>query len=664
MFGSGCGCDGLFVCASRVNLFTLFETDGASPPAAVYAVALGGGGRGAGESSPPNVAIWWIDVTKDVLALHPTLLDDDDEYLCSVLAPLMDAQDALDDEDISKLPLRLQYYEGSRDESEIVRRKLVETLFQLCSTKHGREKLRSKSVYPAMRELDRATTSADDVASQKLLSAEQEHTLHALIGILIRYEHEMAVDPQLSSIRRYVDTVILHAVGKRRPVSLADGGVGAKPRLFSSRPIRVESAATSQPIRWRQRRGRRCSRQACSLLGAFSTTHRMTFNPFAMPSSRPDAAAATAALSLFPFMGMAGMPSPAFFPRIGDNFPAVPVMPEDDGVKDDPKVELDDKELWQEFSQCGTEMVITKSGRRIFPAYRVKLSGLDKKSKYILLMDLVPADECRYKFNNSRWMVAGKADPEMPKRMYIHPDSPATGEHWMTKGANFHKLKLTNNISDKHGYTILNSMHKYQPRLHVVRCADVVQLPYCSFRTFVFQETEFIAVTAYQNEKVTQLKIDHNPFAKGFRDAGAGKREKKRQMQQGRSSASPRPGVNGAPLVTPSPHPSESASEDDEPAAKRVKEELKLRSNGSAPQPTPQVVLPFMPNDFVYPHDLLSQWQAAFFPPQAFLHSMTSPSPRMPSVKVKAPPSSDGSGDDEKPVRKGGFGVCDLLSKP
>ncbi len=52
---------------------------------------------------------------------------------------------------------------------------------------------------------------------------------------------------------------------------------------------------------------------------------------------------------------------------------------------------------------------------------------------------------------SSRWMVAGKADPEMPKRMYIHPDSPATGEQWMQKVVSFHKLKLTNNISDKHG---------------------------------------------------------------------------------------------------------------------------------------------------------------------------------------------------------------------
>lgn len=53
-------------------------------------------------------------------------------------------------------------------------------------------------------------------------------------------------------------------------------------------------------------------------------------------------------------------------------------------------------------------------------------------------------------------MVAGKADPEMPKRMYIHPDSPSTGEQWMQKVVSFHKLKLTNNISDKHGFVSNN----------------------------------------------------------------------------------------------------------------------------------------------------------------------------------------------------------------
>ncbi|XP_078535938.1 T-box transcription factor TBX2 isoform X1 [Lissotriton helveticus] len=222
----------------------------------------------------------------------------------------------------------------------------------------------------------------------------------------------------------------------------------------------------------------------------------------------------------------------------------------DEEVDDDPKVTLEAKELWDQFHKLGTEMVITKSGRRMFPPFKVRVSGLDKKAKYILLMDIVAADDCRYKFHNSRWMVAGKADPEMPKRMYIHPDSPATGEQWMAKPVAFHKLKLTNNISDKHGFihvwsgtrdtelrqehptynTILNSMHKYQPRFHIVRANDILKLPYSTFRTYVFPETDFIAVTAYQNDKITQLKIDNNPFAKGFRDTGNGRREKRKQL--------------------------------------------------------------------------------------------------------------------------------------
>ncbi|KAK7925057.1 hypothetical protein WMY93_007367 [Mugilogobius chulae] len=171
---------------------------------------------------------------------------------------------------------------------------------------------------------------------------------------------------------------------------------------------------------------------------------------------------------------------------------------------------------------------------------KVRVSGLDKSAKYILLMDIVSVDDCRYKFNNSCWTVTGKADPEMPKRMYIHPDSPSKGDHWMSKPVAFHKLKLTNNTSDKHGYTILNSMHKYQPRFHIVRANSIMKLPYCTFRTYVFPETEFIAVTAYQNEMITQLKIDNNPFAKGFRHTGNGRREKSGSVHgSGRRSRAP-----------------------------------------------------------------------------------------------------------------------------
>lgn len=199
-------------------------------------------------------------------------------------------------------------------------------------------------------------------------------------------------------------------------------------------------------------------------------------------------------------------------------------------LDDDPKVTLDSRNLWNEFHKMGTEMVITKSGRRMFPPFKVRVEGLHRTAKYILLMDIVSVDDCRYKFHNCRWVVAGKADPEMPKRMYIHPDSPSKGEQWMSKPVTFYKLKLTNNISDKHGFTILNSMHKYQPRFHIVRANDIMRLPYCTFFTYVFPETQFIAVTAYQNEKITKLKIDNNPFAKGFRDTGNGRREKRNKL--------------------------------------------------------------------------------------------------------------------------------------
>ena len=68
--------------------------------------------------------------------------------------------------------------------------------------------------------------------------------------------------------------------------------------------------------------------------------------------------------------------------------------------------------------------------RRMFPPFKVRVSGLHKRAKYVMLMDIVAVDDCRYKFHSSHWVVAGKADPEMPKRLYIHPDSPRYTTHY------------------------------------------------------------------------------------------------------------------------------------------------------------------------------------------------------------------------------------------
>ena len=57
---------------------------------------------------------------------------------------------------------------------------------------------------------------------------------------------------------------------------------------------------------------------------------------------------------------------PGLFPRLPFGaFPPRPPPPEDDNVQDDPKVNLEAKELWEQFHKIGTEMVITKTGRYV-----------------------------------------------------------------------------------------------------------------------------------------------------------------------------------------------------------------------------------------------------------------------------------------------------------
>lgn len=183
----------------------------------------------------------------------------------------------------------------------------------------------------------------------------------------------------------------------------------------------------------------------------------------------------------------------------------------------------------------------------------------------------------RYAFHSSSWLVAGRADVVAPSRMHFHPDSPACGAQWMKQTVSFDSLKLTNNLLDDNGHVssaeakpvgngaasssscsalrslhnqmILNSMHRYQPRFHVVYVEPAPGSylnAHRNFCSFSFPETRFMAVTAYQNHRVrpqqttrpfsgsrqssfqhaplpvsqiTQLKIASNPFAKGFRTA-------------------------------------------------------------------------------------------------------------------------------------------------
>uniref|UniRef100_A0A8B9GP69 T-box domain-containing protein n=1 Tax=Astyanax mexicanus TaxID=7994 RepID=A0A8B9GP69_ASTMX len=142
---------------------------------------------------------------------------------------------------------------------------------------------------------------------------------------------------------------------------------------------------------------------------------------------------------------------------------------------------LEYSELWKSFHEIGTEMVITKSGRRMFPYCNISVSGLVPYAKYVIMVDMVPVDSSRYKVSEKQYNL-------------LHNMFPS----FLTLGTQI----------------ILHSMHRYQPRFHVVQADDLYSVRWGVFQTFTFPETSFTAVTVYQNSKITKLKIDHNPFAK------------------------------------------------------------------------------------------------------------------------------------------------------
>ncbi|XP_015284995.1 PREDICTED: MAX gene-associated protein-like [Gekko japonicus] len=200
-------------------------------------------------------------------------------------------------------------------------------------------------------------------------------------------------------------------------------------------------------------------------------------------------------------------------------------------------VTLDNNTMWNEFYHRNTEMILTKQGRRMFPYCRYWITGLESNLKYILVMDISPVDNYRYKWNGHSWEPSGKAEPHVLGRVFIHPESPSTGHYWMHQPVSFYKLKLTNNALDQEGHIILHSMHRYLPRLHLVpadKATEVIQLNGPDVCTFTFPQTEFFAVTAYQNIQITQLKIDYNPFAKGFLKDGLRSSSQCEAKQNGR----------------------------------------------------------------------------------------------------------------------------------
>src|SRR6218665_1011640 len=95
----------------------------------------------------------------------------------------------------------------------------------------------------------------------------------------------------------------------------------------------------------------------------------------------------------------------------------------------------------------------------MFPVIRIRVSGLIPGVIYSLVMDFMQIDMRRWKYAGGEWTPCGTASGALPSSsdpptvstsspVYIHPDSPNFGSHWMKDIISFSKIKLTNKVQD------------------------------------------------------------------------------------------------------------------------------------------------------------------------------------------------------------------------
>jgi len=90
---------------------------------------------------------------------------------------------------------------------------------------------------------------------------------------------------------------------------------------------------------------------------------------------------------------------------------------------------LEDADLWKKFNSVVNEMIITKSGRCLFPILRFQPINLEPKGQYSFAIDILQASPYKYKYRDRKWISGGIKffAPPTQKKEYYHPDSPQTG---------------------------------------------------------------------------------------------------------------------------------------------------------------------------------------------------------------------------------------------
>ena len=82
--------------------------------------------------------------------------------------------------------------------------------------------------------------------------------------------------------------------------------------------------------------------------------------------------------------------------------------------------------------------------RRMFPSIDITVTGLNPNSKYMMIMDVVPVSNWRYKYVEQEWVVSRPSTGAPLTDYFVHPKSPSLGVDWMEEDISFGGMKLTN----------------------------------------------------------------------------------------------------------------------------------------------------------------------------------------------------------------------------
>ncbi|CAO4372880.1 unnamed protein product [Caenorhabditis nigoni] len=222
----------------------------------------------------------------------------------------------------------------------------------------------------------------------------------------------------------------------------------------------------------------------------------------------------------------------------------MPLYPQ---IQPEIKIKLKNQDQWMHLHKTkgGNEMIVGVHGRAMFPRLQFEATNLVWSKMYRFGIKMVLCDRKKFVYDKKAGWVRDENSDEMPigESNEVYTDC-KSGSHFMDFGIDFKHIKIYNEKTLKANETPPESTKlnkavscevylncKYIPVLTIYEedCRTVI-------RQFQFEETQFVAVSAYKGEDVKDFKNASNKFVRG----GYRNRKDRREDESKQAEAEPK----------------------------------------------------------------------------------------------------------------------------